>query len=420
MHRNLKQLLIAGLMIAGTSLIGQAADAADVTARMQTALANGHASREARAMATELESAPADDTLRYAAGVLHFCAAVETLGQSWYRHGLRPDRSAARAVPFLRLPVPENPSPDTITAEQARRVLEQFADDLARAESILAGLEDSPVKLPFAFDQVSLDLDGDGQATEAESLWTVFTRLNRRAMATATDTNLPRVVVLDQGDAYWLRGYCHLLSGLLDFYLTYDHARLFDHTAHLFFARPLTPYPFLAEARPGASHDLSAGTISDFIALVHLLDFPVLDASRGAAAREHLLQTVALSRLTWAAYAAETDDDHEWIPNPRQTGVVPGVQISEDMIASWHAFLDEAERLLNGTVLLPFWRGSEPMGVNLERVLMAPQPFDLVLWVQGPGALPYLERGPVTDPGFWRRLMTAFDGRFVGFALWFN
>jgi hypothetical protein len=25
---------------------------------------------------------------------------------------------------------------------------------------------------------------------------------------------------------------------------------------------------------------------------------------------------------------AETDDDHEWIPNPKQTGAIPGVTVT--------------------------------------------------------------------------------------------
>ena len=59
-------------------------------------------------------------------------------------------------------------------------------------------------------------------------------------------------------------------------------------------------------------------------------------------------------------------------------------------------------------------------GINIRKVFTEPREFDLVLWVQGSGASPYLERGPMTKPEFWRRLMGTFRGNFIGFAIWFN
>jgi len=150
------------------------------------------------------------------------------------------------------------------------------------------------------------------------------------------------------------------------------------------------------------------------------LNLPVADASRSEAALGHLEQVVSLSRTSWDLYEKETDDDCEWIPNSNQTGVVPGVNVTEDMVVQWRAFLDEAESLLAGENLIPFWRGEKPLGVNLRRVFTEPETFDLVLWVQGTGAVPYLEEGRLTDPNFWSRLMRTFNGQFVGFALWFN
>jgi hypothetical protein len=58
--------------------------------------------------------------------------------------------------------------------------------------------------------------------------------------------------------------------------------------------------------------------------------------------------------------------------------------------------------------------------VNLRRVFTEPRPFDLVLWVQGTAAAPYLENGPLTKPETWSRFQNIFRGEFIGFALWFN
>lgn len=126
------------------------------------------------------------------------------------------------------------------------------------------------------------------------------------------------------------------------------------------------------------------------------------------------------SRSMWAAAAAETDDDHEWIPNERQSSILPGGRLTADMIAGWHDFLREAEELLEGRKLIPFWRADKSKGVNLKRIFTEPRTLDLVLWIQGSAAAPYLEEGPVTEPDTWRRFQLLFRGEFIGFALWLN
>ena len=114
---------------------------------------------------------------------------------------------------------------------------------------------------------------------------------------------------------------------------------------------------------------------------------------------------VKLSRESWRFYLAETDDDHEWIPNPKQSTVMPGGKVTDEMVKGWTEFLDEAEAIYAGKVLVPFWRdpgGSR--GVNLRRAFTEPHGLDLVLWAQGTAALPYLEEGSITKPEFWQRM----------------
>src|SRR5262245_13535826 len=122
----------------------------------------------------------------------------------------------------------------------------------------------------------------------------------------------------------------------------------------------------------------------------------------------------------WKLAMAETDDDHEWIPNPKQHSVIPEVRVTLEMVDQWQAFLDEADAILAGKKLIPFWRGAGDLGVNVRRVFLEPKRFDLVLWVQGSAAAPYLEKGPVTKRETWERLMRVFEGNFIGFAFWFN
>ncbi|MEL6400450.1 MAG: hypothetical protein AAFR26_15505 [Cyanobacteria bacterium J06626_4] len=386
-----------------------------VEERVNIALAQAQVEVGATQLAEALSVQVEDDELRFGTGFLQFANAVENLGQSWYQYGLRSQGPLTGILPILRLPVLENPSPTPINNAQARQVLEQFEADILLAEATLAPITDDTVKLGINLGRAYFDFDADGQGSDLEALWRIYGDLTWTQITEAQAANFR--ITLDAGDVQWLRGYCHLLAALLDFYLAHDDSILFDHTAHLFFQNPEIPYPFLQE-RP--SEDVFPDAFLDAIALVHLINLPVIDRDRPAAALGHLQQVTALSRQTWDLYRQETDDDHEWIPNPNQTGVIPGVPVTPEMIDQWLAFLDEADTILAGDRLLPFWRGTEPVGLNLQRIFTEPQTFDAVRWAQGTAAVPYLETGTLTDPDFWWQLMAAFDGRFLFFALWFN
>ena len=95
------------------------------------------------------------------------------------------------------------------------------------------------------------------------------------------------------------------------------------------------------------------------IAVIHLLRLSVSEPKRISAALDNLRAMLALSRESWKFYMAEDDDDHEWIPNPKQTGVIPGVKgITEEMVKGWTiTFLDEADDLLAGRKLRPLLAG---------------------------------------------------------------
>ena len=92
--------------------------------------------------------------------------------------------------------------------------------------------------------------------------------------------------------------------------------------------------------------------------------------------------------------------------------------VDEKRIAGWRAVLDEADAILDGKKLVPHWRLKK--GINLRRVFEDPQPFDLVLWITGPAALPYLEDGPTTSTDDWARITDSFGGGFGIFAVWFK
>jgi hypothetical protein len=382
-------------------------------------LVHGKLAEGATALAAALKANPKDAQARFGLGTIQFVKAVERMMQSFHRFGLRPDPSGGN-IPFVRMPVPQNQDPKPIRYADLRMIFQEWNDDLRKAEATLAAVDDPGVKLPLHFGQVRLDFDGDGKATDDEVLWKIYARLNGQAQVTP-DQVQKLLITFDRGDVAWLRGYCHLLMSFGEFYLAHDGKELFDHTAHLFFARPETPFAFLRGGQAEGENRLGFGQFADMIAVIHLLRLPVTEPQRMSAVLEHLKTMLALSRESWRFYMAEDDNDHEWIPNPKQTGVIPGVTVTEEMVKGWTVtFLDEADEILAGRKLIPFWRGAGGRGINLRRVFLEPREFDLVLWVQGTAAAPYLEAGELTTPEVWRRLQRIFRGEFLGFAIWFN
>ena len=366
---------------------------------------------EGRQVVEQALQAQASDELRFQLALAQFFSCVEKFSQGMYRYGLH-ESIFHRTIPFLRFPVEPNPNSRVASNGAIREILQEFLRGLAETSKTLALIPDSSaVHVPLKFGRVRLDLNGDGKVTAKEELWRVMNELTNSPI---NEKNAARFGVhLDVADARWLEGYCHLLSALGEWVLAYDTREIFAHCGHLFFNKTDTPYPFLQDKAK------DWGEILDAVTFVHLLNFPLLDGPRLETARQHLLTVIALSRRNWDCILAETDDRYEWIPSPKQRGVAPDARITMEMVTSWRAFLSEAEAILEGKILLPFWR-EDPRGVNLGKVFSQPRDFDAILWLQGSAAAPYLEQGKITSGNFWTRLNRAFRGNFLGFALWFN
>ncbi len=385
---------------------------------VESFLVEGRLAEGEAALLVRLEEATDDDQARFSLGVVQFLRAVESRMQAFHRHGLRLG-TPQFILPVTNLPVPPNPNPQPLSYDNLRAMFQAWIDDLAEVEATLAQLSDQEVKLPLHVGRIRLDFDADGKCTEAETLWKVYTQYNRRARDIDAETAEAFVISFDRGDAEWLRGYCHLLQAFSEMLLAHDFHEMFDRTGHVFFLGAKTPYTFLRKTAKSGS--MNFGEISDLIAAIHLIRFPVAEPERLMKALNHLEQMVDLSRVTWKWILMESDDDHEWIPNPSQGTVMPGGSVTQEMVDAWFTALDEFDALLRGEKLVPFWRGTDNrLGVNFRRVFTEPQEFDLVLWFQGTAATPYLEQGELTNPETWSRLNRIFRGEFIGFAIWFN
>ena len=437
----LKKLIVTSL------LLTPAAHAVDI----QPLLDAGDFGAAKAELKRTLKADPGDGDARLALGVTTFLSGIEELAQTIYAHGLRGDMGTPLGgyVP-LRIPARFNPEPLETSADDVVAMLERMEDAMSEVDTILEPLGDTEANFDLRIGTVKMDLNGDGDYTEDEGLWRLFNAVtNPRGRWSAPDEAEPEmpesaetfVLGLDTADGYWLRGYCNVFGAVADVVLAYDGTELFERTGHLFFHHVDTPYPWLAI--PGRSGGFNPESFLDWIAALHLINQPLRDANRMADAHAHLLQVIELSRLNWAAIRAETDNANEWLPGPGQTGVI-GVDINEEQVASWLAMLDELEKILKGELLVPFWRGAGEvlldedgewrddadtievgrihprLGVNMKKVFMEPTAFDLLLWIQGTAAAPYLEEGPRTQGRFWNRMNEAFGRNFPGFAVWIN
>jgi hypothetical protein len=419
--------LLALLILAAAPL--SAGESADLARRHFEAgtLAEGE-----RALAERLAANSADHEARFGLGLVRFGRALERFGQHHHRYGLEP--AGERLFPFLRMPVPPNPNAETLTYEAQRAALQTFIDDLASVESTLDAIGEGDARVVLDMEKIRLDLTGSGGATPLLTLLRSVSFMplpEAGAEGPAGDPATPDAaqpapaaapfeVAFDRADMLWLRGYCRLLSAGLEFTLAYDWRDTFARAGGLF-------YPKLRQGGTADETSLddlvgmggSAALIADTIAMIHEIRWQPVEPARLKRAREHLKTVTGLSRASWQSILAETDDDREWIPSPRQKqGVFTSMALTQERVDMWLAALGDFDAVLDGTKLLPHWRLEK--GVNLRRVLEEPRPLDLVLWMTGHAAAPYMEDGPVISPESWQLWQQVFNGDFLLFAIYFN
>lgn len=365
-----------------------------------------------------LQANPKDDKTRFGLAVIQFMRGTERLMQSLYGYGM--NQFPLGSIPFVRLPIPKNPKPQTITYDGLQQVFQAWIVDISKVRSTLEPIQDQNLKLALRLGLIRLDFDGNGKVDKDEMLWQVF---NAVTGARVTEQQAQQfLIAFDLGDALWLQGYTHVLGAIAEFFRAYDSRELFAACAHLFFQNVDTPHKFLLTSRRQSSDDYSNQfqfEFFDLISAIHLAKFPLAEPQRMMTILNHLKSVIRLSRESWQSILAETDNDREWLPSPKQNSVIPDIRITDDMIKSWLTSLDESALILDGKKNLPFWRDSK-LTLDFARIFTEPRAFDLVSWVQGTAATSYLEKGTVTDWRVWGDMLNAFGGNLFNFVVWFN
>ena len=393
-----RALLLSALLLAPLPVAAQ-----DLSASIA---ADGLAATEAQLAA--LPSPSEGD--RFALGGVRFLRAIEATYQTRYRTGLD---DPSGMVPLLRLEQGVSPEASSSPADVAA-LFAQVVTDMGAARAPLAGLATGPeFRVEIRLADLWFDVNADGIRTPDEDLMQLLgpTLMGWRWFDRDPAAPAP-VIRFDRADAAWLSAYTHLLEGAAQIVLAYDPTDALTRAAAARDAMQAISPPYAEEIfviRPW---------VDALWVMLDALDQQP-DATRLTQARDHFLAMIADNRAFWAAVEAEADNDAEWLPNDRQTSAL-GLTLPPGTGATWLAVLADGEALLKGEKLIPYWRLGDGGGVNLARMFTAPAPIDVKDWIQGTGALPYLEQGTTVSAESWRAFEGLMGGEAMLMSIWLN
>ena len=417
------RIWVAGLLFCGAVTGGAAQEStADI---LRGHLYDGQLAEGLAAMA----ALPDDDPeAAFGVGVLTLFSGIENLAQPLYAHGFDPERGIA-VSPFFGMAWAEEGGervPEPLTYEQLRGYLEAFSDDMDAAIPALLASGEGDFAVEIDVTQIRVDIDGDGQASEAESvgafLATAAGAGQRLDMGSgmAPELGLPAMAfAFDGSDAIWLAGYSQVLATQSDLLLAHDFEDFFNAALHRLFpgaGLPMETHPNGGQLFMDRDSD---ALLADAIAMIHTINWPIIDRDRLIGARDRALRVLDLSRQNWNAILAETDDHLEFIPSPYQTPLAEQMTVTKEMVGAWRETLDVSEAILRGELLLPHWRYAD-LGFDLAAWFAAAERTDFVLLFTGLDALPFLKEGEIADARSFAAANTVFGGSIWNYAAWFN
>lgn len=344
---------------------------------------------------------PKNNEERFSLAFLQVFGALQKFAVEINRISLNPELTELAG---LNLPASGPP----VLAEQLARTFYELKSSLKQANQTLSLVDDKPFSVPVDFSKVRFTIDGSGILTPVESLLAPIAEMSGEG---------GMWVHFDSADAAWLQGYTHLVPGLLEVFTSYDWMPVWNQCAHHLFLNPQPRPPIARHSSP--EHFGDTGQIADLIAALHDMRLKVVDPEGLRRARDEFSGMARCSRICWKRIMAETDDDHEWLPSPDQTGP-GGAKTTPEQIQAWHHVLDEIDAVLSGKKLLAHWRIKEGTGINVDRMVNDPPNLDLVLMAQGSAFIPYLEEGVTSDLDTWGTLIEPFGDSFALFAIWSN
>lgn len=375
-----------------------------------------------------MEALAGDDaTAAFGVGLTTLLEGIEGLAQALYAHGFNPERGIA-VSPFFGIEAMADGTrePEPLTYVLLRGYLEAFSADMDAALPLLVAASEGEFAVEIDVEKIRVDIDGDGVAADAESVGAFLamaTGAGRRldmGMGVAPEMVLPAsVFAFDGSDALWLAGYSQVLAAQSDFLLAHDFETFFDAGLHrLFPGAGLAMETHASDGQVFMDRDTDA-LVADAIAMIHTINWPIVERDRLLAVRDRALAMIDLSRRNWTAILAETDDNLEFMPAPGQTPQAPAMAVTKPMVEAWLETLDASEAIIRGELLLPHWRYRN-LGFDLAAWIEGAERTDFVLLFTGLDALPFLKQGEVADAGSFAAANSVFGGSIWNYALWFN
>ncbi len=357
-------------------------------------------------------ASPKNNSERFSLAALQALDGMQQFSAGLHQLGINPEFTR---LPFLRVVPSGSPlvTNETATPEKVAALFSNLRTSLQHANATLGKMSDEDFKVEVNLSQAHLDFDGDGVVSTNELLMAVLGRTLGIPARLKTGEDL--MIHFDAADASWLKGYTHFLSGIIDILLAYDWLPVWNQCAHVIFQNP-DPVPPIARYAPARQGRDIAQWI-DLIAAVHDMRLEPRDKNGLLDARNEFRAMISCSRTCWNQVSAETDNDHEWLPSPAQTGP-GGTKVTQQQIDGWRHILDELDDILAGKKLLPHQMIKSGTGINIDKLVKSPPPLDLILMIQGSAFIPYLEEGPVSDQATWRTLTQPFGPGFMQFAIW--
>jgi hypothetical protein len=356
------------------------------------------------------------DADRFALGGIRFLRAVEGTLQLRWQTGLSEQMTM---IPFLRLPIPENPNP---TPFEPAAIATLFTNVSTGMDAARAPLSEIPAGSDFGVDisfaDLWFDINANNARDQGEDMLDVMGPMIMGWQWDERDPATPAPVIrFDGADAAWLSAYTHLLGGLSDMILAYDPTtpitRINDARTAMSKLGMLTPDPIFGMGG-GSSMDAV-----DYFAIILATLNQTPNKDRMASAQSHLLAMVTDNRRFWSEVVLETDNANEWLPNDAQKSSL-GIELPPGTGPMWLGVLSDIEALVKGDKLVPYWRIEGPAGVNVGRMFTDPRPIDLAAWIQGEGAVPYLETGDLISMQNWSAFEQMMSGQAMLFTLFLN
>jgi len=203
-----------------------------------------------------------------------------------------------------------------INHKYLRGALEQGEADLASVEADLAvAATDPEISIELCIACWEIDWTGDGRIDRRDRLLFQIERDADDRPIPEDDPRRKPTFRFDAGDVAWARAFVSFQRALVDVVLAYDWSGI----------------------EKAIDDELRESIV-----------FRLVNADRIAQAKQRILEGIDRSDEARRAYLAETDDDREWVPSPRQKSHPMPLPVDQALYDTWEGVLGDLRRLVRG------------------------------------------------------------------------